>query len=610
MAREAAEHRKWLEIGTVAGIVGSAVLLVVATVMVLAGDAYVTRGVILVVLALFLAGGAQMASFNIPTLRFVGREHRGSERYERLTRWTQLKTSSVLHNLLTLFGVLILVAALLSRTDIVQITLTGYQMDRAMTLFLLVFGMNSLYAHYQSLRVDLDPDRTPGSRVLFWMGAQLALLVGAFAAYVDFYQIELALGGIRLQPSDALVLLVAAFTLAAVMLAVGRGLPSLFSVLSDPRTQTKGGYVSQTKAVAMPTMVAFTLLFVFVLLIVVFGAGIFSVLEEVGQSRSVLLVLAMMISAVLAGLVLAIRLARQEDRIELFQQKRSKEEQTALGVAIGSVSLAVIVLMVALRVNSGGWGPFDQPSYIHIASIGILIGLGPYGFYAAQRHRRIQQIELRFPDFLRDMASSHKGGLTLVQAVQISARGEYGALTPEIRRLADQLSWNVSFEEAFRRFGDRVRTPLVLRSVNLVLEAGRSGGNTTDVLLAAARDAREIKTLERERRLNMSVYTTVIYVTFFVFLFVIGVMVGQFLPEILEAGAATADSDLGGAAGALSLGGVTEADYRQFYFIAAIVQSIGNGMLAGIMGSGNASLGLRHAFFMVLASYIAFGFIL
>lgn len=33
-----------------------------------------------------------------------------------------------------------------------------------------------------------------------------------------------------------------------------------------------------------------------------------------------------------------------------------------------------------------------------------------------------------------------------------------------------------------------------------MLEAGRSGGNTTTVPLAAARDARELKSMEQERR--------------------------------------------------------------------------------------------------------------
>ena len=61
----------------------------------------------------------------------------------------------------------------------------------------------------------------------------------------------------------------------------------------------------------------------------------------------------------------------------------------------------------------------------------------------------IEEIAAFYTDaFLRDVAASHRGGLTLTASVQIAAKGEYGELTPEIRKMADQLSWNVPFNEA------------------------------------------------------------------------------------------------------------------------------------------------------------------
>jgi flagellar protein FlaJ len=238
-----------------------------------------------------------------------------------------------------------------------------------------------------------------------------------------------------------------------------------------------------------------------------------------------------------------------------------------------------------------------------------MAALGPYGFYAASRHRRVKRLEERFPDFLRDIAASRKAGLTLTAAVTIASRGEYGALTPEIVKMADQLSWDVPFEEALQRFGDRVRTPLVQRAVSLVVEAGRSGGNVTEVLLAAARDAREIKNLENERHVTMGLYTVVIYVTFLVFLGVAAVLYATFIPNILHSSSAASAAGARGFAGvrftALSL-----EDYRVFYFLAALVQGMGNGFVAGMFGSGKYLDGLRHAFVMVLLTWVVFAVLL
>ncbi len=603
-------RRRLLERTTAIALLFAAILVVGGVGVILYSGAIAWIGMIAMGVAVFLLALAQATSYGIDQFRFVSRETRGSERVEHLSRWNKIKTSSALHSLLTVLGGVLLLIGLVGRLGVIELTLTGRQADRAIALFIVVYAFNAAYAHWQSMHVALDPDRTAATRILFWAGLQLGVLIAAFALYIGILGAELKVGAISLGATDSAMLIVASLTISGAMLQISRGLPTLFAIVSDPRTAVRGGYASRTKAVLMPTMVAFTLLLVFVLLIVIFGAGIFSVLETVNQSGSVVAVLGLMILAVVVGIGISFFLARQEDKVELFKEVQSQEQKIMVIILAVSLSISFALLVMAMLVNKGvGIMGMHGEAWMHLASFGLIVALAPYGIFAGRRMRRIKNVEARFPDFLRDLASSHKGGLTLVQSVQIASRGEYGELSAEIQRLADQLSWNVSFEEAFGNFADRVNTPLIRRSVNLVLEAGRSGGSTTDVLLAAARDAREIKTLERERNLNMSVYTTVIYVTFFVFLFVVGVLVGQFLPEILAASEATADSSLT-MDGGLDMGGVDEGDYRQFYFIAASVQAIGNGILAGIMGSGNVSSGLRHASIMVTCTYIAFGFML
>jgi archaeal flagellar protein FlaJ len=292
----------------------------------------------------------------------------------------------------------------------------------------------------------------------------------------------------------------------------------------------------------------------------------------------------------------------------LFRTRRDPRRVARLAILAASAAVALLLLVPAAILFSGrslgGIGPSD---WIHFFCLGLLAAIGPYGFHAAGEARRIRHLEQRFPDFLRDIASSHQGGMTLPNAVSVASRGEYGPLTPEVRRMADQLSWNVPFDEALVRFAQRVDTPLVHRAVNLILEANHSGGATTEVLLAAARDAREIKTLETERTLSMGLYTIVIYITFLVFLAVAAVMYAQFVPQLVASSAAVqggADT-LGPVAG---LGGeqLRTEDFQLFYFMAAVMQGLGDGVVAGLMGTGRAALGLRHSFVMVLLSYLTF----
>lgn len=258
--------------------------------------------------------------------------------------------------------------------------------------------------------------------------------------------------------------------------------------------------------------------------------------------------------------------------------------------------------VVLLRQNVG---PLDSDFWIHFFSFGLLAGIGPYGFILSAKERRRLAIEDRFPDFLRDLAASHRGGLTLPAAIAIAARGDYGPLTKDVRKMADQLSWNVSFQEALLAFQDRTDTPLVYRAVNLILEADRSGASTVRVLLAASRDVREIKKLDNERRVQMSLYTIVVYVAFFVLLGVVAAMYNKFIPEVLASAEAIAGTDAPFLQNTPSL-----LQFQLFYFLTAIVQSVGDGLVAGSLGAGKAALGLKHSFIMTAFTWGTFALLI
>ncbi len=566
-------------------------------------------GIVAWTVALVATAASLGLSFPIQTLHRVGRDTTGGARYERLRRWNRVKVSSILLNLLLILAGIVLATAALSRVGVVHVELDAIGAHRALAILVLGLLGTSTFAHYHALRMDLKPDRSGAMRILTFTTLQVAVAVTLLGVYIASRPgpVELLM---TFRPHDAVMLHLASAIMVGVVTMIARGLPTLYVLLSDDHGAYAGrDYMSRQKSVVMPTVVAFTLMFGFLLLMIVFGAGALGAVQQVTSNKSILLLLLLIVIAAVAGLSMSLVISRQEDRVVLYRQQTPKEKREQIVLVSISAMLAIGFAVAAFSLKGGG-NVFSLPQHrwLDLASISVLAAVGPLGFHASTKHRRTRDMELRFPDFLRDLASSHKGGLTLVQAVHVAARGEYGALSAEVKKMADQLSWNVGFEEAFERFGERVATSLTQRTVSLVLEAGRSGGNTTDILLAAARDAREIKTLERERRLSMSVYTTVIYVTFLVFLFVVGVLYDQFVPQILNAGQAVAESDLADVG--LSLTGVDIDDYRTFYFSAGIVQAIGNGMMAGLMGSGRGVLGLRHAFIMVLLTYISFAFIM
>jgi len=234
----------------------------------------------------------------------------------------------------------------------------------------------------------------------------------------------------------------------------------------------------------------------------------------------------------------------------------------------------------------------------------ILSGTGIYGMFEYLHYRRIYKIDSIFPDFIRDLAASRRAGMTFTKAILFTSKGSYGLLTEEIKKIAQQISWGSSVEEALDSFSKRINTKSVRRTVSLIIEASKSGGNVADVLDVAANDAREIKILEGERRVNMATYVIVIYVGMFVFLAIIAILAGVFIPVITGEGAEGLSATMGGTS-VLSQVAILQA----FYF-ATIVQSVGTGLVAGVFEDGHIESSVKHVFIMVIVSWIVFKFLI
>jgi len=269
---------------------------------------------------------------------------------------------------------------------------------------------------------------------------------------------------------------------------------------------------------------------------------------------------------------------------------------------------AIIFVVLALLVQVGAigaltLGPITIGTPIDFILFAMFLGTGTYGFYEYLRLRRVRKIDGRFPDFVRDLAESRRAGMTFTKAIMYSSQGNYGVLTTEIKKIAQQISWGSGVDEALASFARRVNTKLIRRTISLIIEASRSGGNVADVLDAAARDAREIKLLDTERRGNMMSYVAVIYVGMGVFLLIIAILCGSLIPAMTGEGAAEL---------ALAHGGgetLETNDVVPVFFYATLIQGVGMGIVTGVFEEGKITSGVKHVFIMVVITWVVFKFL-
>jgi flagellar protein FlaJ len=240
-----------------------------------------------------------------------------------------------------------------------------------------------------------------------------------------------------------------------------------------------------------------------------------------------------------------------------------------------------------------------------LAIFTFLIIAVPLAVLDTREMSRRRHIEEALPNFFRDLAGMNDSGMTLPNAVHLVAQSDYSTLTPYIRKLDNEMSWSVTFIEAIQRFRARLATPLTDRSIDLIAKASKAGGDVSEVLRAAAKDSYEFITLRTERRNNMLIYIVIVLISFLVFVFVIYILVTTFLSVMATAGSAA--SAVGGA-GAQFGANVDLALYTRLFAHAAILQGLFSGLVAGQMGEGRATAGLKYSIIMVLIAWVMFRF--
>ncbi|WP_332448856.1 type II secretion system F family protein [Methanoculleus sp.] len=281
-----------------------------------------------------------------------------------------------------------------------------------------------------------------------------------------------------------------------------------------------------------------------------------------------------------------------------------EEPFTVLFVSVPAALLLLIGGSLSLILSYGVGVLFTTTMIDDIFVFSLLIAIVPLALLDFKESRRVASIEASLPNFFRDVAGMNDSGMTLPHAVHIVSEGEYGALTPHIRKLDTEISWGVPFVEAIRRFGKAVNTPLAERSVDLIAHASSAGGDVSEVLRAAAHDAYEFFNLKSERQTGMMIYMVIVVMSFFVFLFVIGVLSSTFLTTMAEAGEAVAKS---GSSQAF-IGTVDLFLYNRIFCHSGLIQGFFSGLAAGVMGEGRVLAGLKYAAIMVLIAWVAFRF--
>ena len=82
----------------------------------------------------------------------------------------------------------------------------------------------------------------------------------------------------------------------------------------------------------------------------------------------------------------------------------------------------------------------------------VIVFLIPYLAMSLFEIKKVEAKVRVIPRFLRDIVDNVESGMDLISAIKSTTKNEYSVLNEDIKKLANQLSWGVSFDNAMRDF--------------------------------------------------------------------------------------------------------------------------------------------------------------
>lgn len=330
--------------------------------------------------------------------------------------------------------------------------------------------------------------------------------------------------------------------------------------------------------------------------------------------------------------------------IDFFKEHEEGQMSTIQKIVYASVGTGTFLIMLGISLYILGM----QQTGGGVFLLGIIVGLLPYGLIQFFKTRAIKELEDQFPSFLKDLAESKRGGMTLLQSLESAKETDYGRLNSEIERIHNELTWGVPFPEVMERFSKRMEDSAVIQeSVSILLQSFQSGGDITKTIESIAEDSSDLKETIQQKNSEIKQQIMIMYVIYLLF---IGITVGIYwiLAELLGLGDPAGGAldglqfmgDEGGRAINYCSGQILAANplcqtsqlfgfvpenitsftsdyatqhsygnmayYKSLLFSMLMVQGICTGAVAGQISDGSPSSGIKHMMILLPIAFIVF----
>jgi len=238
-----------------------------------------------------------------------------------------------------------------------------------------------------------------------------------------------------------------------------------------------------------------------------------------------------------------------------------------------------------------------SPTLDYMIVIALTIAVAPPSILGVVHSQWKQKIEKATPEFLRDLATASKTGIPLQVALEHASKRTYGPLTVELKILVAHMSWGMNFNEAMAEFSHRIDIPLITKATVLIIEAGKHGGDLSNIFESTANYVENVNNWTARRKMQTLPYVAIFYFSVVIFLFIIIIISTMMFAPISQM--STNDASFIKPI-------LTTEESRRVFMHTALFEAMFGGLIAGKINEDSFVAGLKHVMVLAIVTGIAF----
>jgi pilus assembly protein TadC len=284
-------------------------------------------------------------------------------------------------------------------------------------------------------------------------------------------------------------------------------------------------------------------------------------------------------------------------------------EMTPEEVVSMTLVYSIVVTIIAYLMTIA----FSAPPFV-VWSVVIItfacIWLLPYVALSMLINRRAESVEATLPDVLNMVSQNMIAGMTSYNALWSAARTEFGPLAEEIQGVARSTLTGIPLTDALLNMTNHIKSDKLSRSIRLVIQGMKSGGDLPEVLQGISKDMRTEYNLKKQMAAETSAHAIFILFAIFIgapLLFSVSLQFVTIFSTLLDKLSIQEVRELAPTT-IISLNPLSVTPgFFQFYAIAILfISGFFGAFLIGILRAGKPISGLHYVPVMTLGAIVVF----